>query len=168
MRVATALELRLLRAPMTRPEGVQPEGLQTSPAQREGEREGEQPDWSAGAGRERDERDRADLDRADLDREREREPVSLPVLLRTLDGVAVDAAALPDPEPADLPTLRELLAQVASDPPAPPAARKTPANLRARLAGSAIGSVLALAPPPPPPGIGGGFAMRRATGPPRR
>jgi len=84
------------------------------------------------------------------------------VLLRTLDGVAADAAALPGPEPAALPTLRELLAHMTPDP--PPTPPKT--DLRVRLAGSGAAVTLQLAPRPL--GSPGGLAVRRATGPPRR
>ena len=160
VRVATALELRLRRAPATRP------GPQEALAERDGQRESEgpedeRPDWNEHAGGGRDEPDR--------DREREAEPASLPVLLRTLDGVAADAAALPGAEPAALPTLRELLAHMASDPPpvlAPPAP-KAPTGLRARLAGSGAAQALSLLPPRAA-APGGGLGVRHATGPPRR
>jgi len=162
VRVATALELRLRRAP----EWAEPQEASVgrdSQCESDGpEREGaeaDRPDGNEPAGRGRDERDR--------DRDREAEPASLPVLLRTLDGVAVDAAALPGPQPAALPTLRELLAHVRSDEPAPAAAAKSAASLRARLAGSGAAQALVLAPPRPS-GSGGGLAVRRATGPPRR
>ena len=160
VRVATALELRLRRAP-ERAELREASVGRDSQCESEPEREGaedDRPDGHESAGRGRDERDR--------DRDREAEPASLPVLLRTLDGVAVDAAALPGPQPAALPTLRELLAHVRSDEPAP-AAAKSAASLRARLAGSGAAQALVLAPPRPS-GSGGGFVVRRATGPPRR
>jgi hypothetical protein len=156
VRVATALELRLLRAPAARPEGI-PERR----AEREDLRDRNDPSEV-----ERLDCD-ADTERDERDRDREREPASLPVLLRTLDGVAADAAALPGLEPAALPTLRELLAHVTSDPrPAPPQTPKVAASLRARLTGSATTSALTLAPPRPS-GFGGAFGPRRATGPPR-
>jgi len=162
VRVATALELRLRRAP-ERAELREASVGRDSQCESDGpEREGaeaDRPDGNEPAGRGRDERDR--------DRDREAEPASLPVLLRTLDGVAVDAAALPGPQPAALPTLRELLAHVRSDEPAPAAAAKSAASLRARLAGSGAAQALVLAPPRPS-GSGGGFVVRRATGPPRR
>ncbi len=110
--------------------------------------------------------DGSDRDPPERDREsdRERESASLPVLLRTLGAVAADVAALAGPEPAALPTLRELLASVA-DP--PPAAAPRSGGLRARLAGTATAAVMTLAPPPPP-GPRGRLGIRRATGPPRR
>jgi hypothetical protein len=120
----------------------------------------------------------------DRDRERDVERASLPLLLKTLHGVAADAAALPGPEPAALPSLRELLAQAASTsnapgpPPSPatgaaPAAAPAPAaatgpprpggGLRARLAGSAGVTTL-----PPRPKLVGPPLRSGATGPPRR
>jgi len=86
--------------------------------------------------------------------------------LRTLDGVAADAAALPGPEPAALPTLRELLAHVAPEPPPTPPPTHPKTDLRARLAGSGAAVTLQLAPRPAK--TPGGLAVRRATGPPRR
>ena len=86
------------------------------------------------------------------DRDRETERATLPLLLSTLNGIAKDAAALPGPAPAALPSLRDLLARVGAEPAATPR-RPSPLPLRARLAGSAG---LALASPPGP-----------ATGPPR-
>jgi hypothetical protein len=150
VRVATALELRLWRTPSI------------SPGEAFGDREDDRADDAEPPERERSERSE-DTDR---DREREAEPASLPVLLRTLDGVAADAAALPGPEPAALPTLRELLAHVAPEPlPSPPS---TPSrmDLRARLAGS--GAAVALQLAPRPARSPGALAVRRATGPPRR
>jgi hypothetical protein len=155
VRVATALELRLRRTPAT------------PPGEALAERDEERDDRADPPEGERPER----LENADRDREREAEPASLPVLLRTLDGVAADAAALPGPEPAALPTLRELLAHVALDPPATPPPTPPPkAALRARLAGSGAAVTLQLAPRPPmrTGGSSGGLAVRRATGPPRR
>ena len=151
VRVATALELRLWRTPAT------------PPGEALGERE-ELRDRADPPETERPERDE-DAD-GDRERDREAEPASLPVLLRTLDGIAADAAALPGPEPAALPTLRELLAHVAPEPlPTPPPTRPR-TDLRARLAGSGAAVTLQLAPRPA--GIPGGLAVRRATGPPRR
>jgi hypothetical protein len=103
------------------------------------------------------------------DRDRESERASLPLLLATLRGVAADAAALPGPEPAELPALRDLLARV-EDRPAPLPAPNAPGGgaravpLRTRLAGS---STLALAVRPSPPSAPT-LPLRRATGPPRR
>lgn len=100
------------------------------------------------------------------DREREREPASLPVLLSSLASVAADATALPGPQPAALPTLRELLARVKSE--TVPTARP-PSNgaLRARLAGSATTPAFALASSAPPHPSGRVTPRLRATGPPR-
>jgi hypothetical protein len=155
VRVAIALELRLRRTP-TAGEALaeRDEDLDD----RADPLEDERPDSDTRLERERFETDR--------DRERETERASLPVLLRTLNDIVADAAALPGPEPAALPTLRELLAHVApgSPPKTPPTPHKT--DLRARLAGS--GAALALERPPRPAGSPGGLAMRRATGPPRR
>jgi len=143
VRVATALELRLARMPAaSRDEALT-------------DREDA----------ERPERDDSGLDRAegDRDREREVEPASLPLLLRTLEGVAADAAALQGPEPAALPTLRELLAHATST----GAARSTlAANPKARLAGSGAATALQLAPPPLR--ARAALLVRRATGPPTR
>ena len=138
VRVATALQLRL---------------WQTPSAVRD-------------AGAARVDRSDAALDRGlardrDTDRDREREPASLPLLLRTLGTVAEDAAALPGPAPAELLTLRELLAQLTTAPAKP----TTAPGLRARLAGSAAAPVMTLPPPARPSPI---LALHRATGPPRR
>jgi hypothetical protein len=160
VRVATALELRLWRTPATSPgeAAAERDDLSDRVEPPEDERAGSDTSLE----RERPER----REEADRDREREAEPASLPVLLRTLDGVAADAAALPGPEPAALPTLRELLAHVAPEPrpTAPPTQPRT--DLRARLAGSGAAVTLQLAPRPT--SSSGGFAVRRATGPPRR
>ncbi|MFL5297732.1 MAG: hypothetical protein ACJ798_15250 [Phenylobacterium sp.] len=121
---------------------------------------------------EREERDRGP-DERERERDRETERASFPLLVRTLDGVAAEAATLPGEEPRDLVNLRELLAHVKSSPAAPLPPRKPTANLRARLATSA-GAVSALAlPPRPPPSpaagpLAGLLAGRRPTGPPRR
>ncbi len=154
VRVATALELRLRRT------------TATAPGEAFVEREEDLDDRADPLESERPERH----EDADREREREAEPASLPVLLRTLDGVAADAAALPGPEPAALPTLRELLAHVAPDPPPTPPPTRPRTDLRARLAGSGAAVTLQLAPRPPglSGGSPGGLAVRRATGPPRR
>jgi hypothetical protein len=91
------------------------------------------------------------------DRDRETERASFPLLLRTLSRVAHDAQALL-PQAAELPSLRELLAQAKAQPAAQP--RPAATALRTRLAGSATTQVLIRppAPPGPPP--------RRSTGPP--
>lgn len=148
VRVATALELRLRReARLGREAESDREELidRADPQEREGERE---------------DRDRG-YDERDRDREGDVERASLPVLLRTLEGVVADAAALPDVEPAALLTLRELLAQAKSE----PAAAAPAASLRSRLAGSGAATALA---PRPPPDFGAGRTVRRATGPPAR
>ena len=95
------------------------------------------------------------------ERDRETERASVPLLLNALESVAADAALLPGPAPADLLTLRELLAKFSSAPASAPAPVATPSprpagDLRTRLAASTSTSVLT-APP-----------LRRATGPPRR
>ena len=155
VRVAIALELRLAHAPAER----RAADLRQDPGDREDLADRGDPSEA-----DRPERDGDTLER-ERDRDRETESASLPVLLRTLHGIAADAAALPGPEPAALPTLRELLAHVA---PSPPARAPPPkAGLRARLAGSGAVTAFKLAPSPPLP-LGGAPALRRATGPPRR
>jgi hypothetical protein len=153
VRVATALELRLARMPVaSRDEALT-----------------DREDLADRDEAERPERDDSELERAESNREREREvePASLPLLLGALEGVAIDAAALDGPEPAALPTLRELLAHVTSVSPAVSAARAGPAaNLKARLAGSGAATALQLAPAPSR--AGSASVVRRATGPPRR
>ena len=150
VRVAIGLQLRLRREP----------GLRID----------ERQDLRVRAERDPPDADPAERTESDFeyerDREREAEPASLPVLLKTLGGIAADAAALAGPEPAALPTLRELLAQMTSEPPAAPA-RSATGGLRARLAGSATAAVTILAPPSPR-GLRGVPPIRRATGPPRR
>ena len=103
-------------------------------------------------------------ERLNADRERESEGAGLPILLKTLHGVAAAAAALPGPQPAELPTLRELLARVTGEP--APAATPRTNGLRARLAGSATVAVTTR----PPPAARALFRppRRTATGPPRR
>jgi hypothetical protein len=154
VRVATALELRLRRRPAAGEAFTEDDDV----GDRADPPEDERADNDMSLERERPE--------ADRDRERETERASLPVLLRTLDGIAADAAALPGPEPAALPTLRELLAHVAPDAPPtrPPTTPRT--DLRARLAGS--GAAVTLQAAPRPAKSPGGLAVRRATGPPRR
>ena len=152
VRVAIGLELRLRREPAAlRPETETEREALAEPVERDPSED------------ERFERfERFDYER---DREREAETASLPLLLKTLDGVVADAAALPGPEPAALPTLRELLASVTSEP--VPAASPRSGGLRARLAGSGAATVMTLAPPlgPSLPGLS---SVRRATGPPPR
>ncbi|MBI1197965.1 MAG: hypothetical protein GC203_08880 [Phenylobacterium sp.] len=134
VRVATALRMRLRR------EAAAPERLRETESLRDRE-------------------DRAEpAERMDSDRERESERASLPILLKTLNGVADDAADLPGPPPAELLTLRELLARTTGDTPRPTPPRGT---LRARLAGSSVAAVTL------PPRKTSGLATRPATGPPR-
>ncbi|HLZ75926.1 hypothetical protein, partial [Phenylobacterium sp.] len=90
---------------------------------------------------------------------------SLPVLLRTLEDVVADAAALPGPEPAALPTLRELLAHMAPGSPAKTSPTRPKTDLRVKLAGSGAAVTLQLARRPAK--VPAGLAVRRATGPPR-
>jgi hypothetical protein len=140
LRVSTALELRLKQAPK-------------EPREAASDRE-DLADRETLA--EREPRDRGDDER---DRDRDGERASFPILIRTLEGVAADAAALPGPAPAELLNLRELLAQVKAEPAA--AAPSQPTGLRARLTGSSAATAVALTPRPPP-----GLTTRRATGPP--
>ena len=146
VRVGIALQLRLRREAAV-------------PAEREAEREDERAEPL--------ERDPAETGEryTERDRDRDVERASFPVLLRTLEGVADAAARLPGPPPAELPTLRELLAQVAPTPPEFALARARPqAALRARLTGSAAS--LRLAPSPAGRAPQGSLGRRRATGPP--
>ncbi|TAJ69479.1 MAG: hypothetical protein EPO51_22410 [Phenylobacterium sp.] len=151
-RMSVALELRLRRE-------ARAEGRAQAHERETGEHEAADPI----------ERDAPETERfieTEADRERDREPVSLPMLLATLNGVAADASALPGPEPAALPSLRELLARVKAEP-APPGRPSPGGALRARLAGSATTPAFALASPPHPSGRRGALSLRRATGPPR-
>ena len=147
VRVSTALELRLRRTP-------------AEPREAASDRETliERPDPPETEDRDRDPDDR--------DRDRETERASLPILLRTLEGVVADSAALPDPQPAELLTLRELLAHAKAEPRPALATSSSAQSLRARLSGSGA----ATSPPPrtPASNVGQVLAARRATGPPRR
>jgi hypothetical protein len=158
VRVATALQLRLGHAP-----------AEPHEAASDHEQLIERSDRPEAEDRDRGERD--------YDRDRETEHASLPILLRTLEGVAADAAALPGPEPAELPTLRELLAHAKAEPGLAWAAPRSSQGLRARLTTSCP----ATAPPPTPlpasprpasprpaSNVGQVLAARHATGPPRR
>src|SRR5882724_4642080 len=82
VRVSTALELRLGRTP-------------AEPREAASDREDliDRPDPP-----ETEDRDRG-YDERERDRDRETERASLPILLRTLEGVVADAAILPGPEP---------------------------------------------------------------------
>jgi hypothetical protein len=99
VRVATSLQLRLARAP-------------AEPREAASDREAliERPDPP-----EAEDRDR-DRDPDERDRDRDTERASLPILLRALEGVVADAETLPGPAPAELPTLRELLAHAKAEP----------------------------------------------------
>ena len=136
VRVATALQLRLWQTPAA--------------ARDAGAARADRPDAALDRGLARD---------RDFDRDREREPASLPLLLKTLDAVAEDAAALAGPAPAELPTLRELLAQLTTAP------AKPSTGLRTRLAGSVAAPIKTIPPPTRPSSI---LELHRATGPPRR
>jgi hypothetical protein len=145
VRVGVALELRLERAHPARPEPREPA------SDREDLVDGER----------LDERDPSDRYEPEYDRERDRETerASLPILIRALDGVCADAAALPGPPRAELLTLRDLLAKVKARPPAPRAPRPK----------SAVSAAPAVAPARrPASNVGEVLAARRATGPPRR
>ena len=170
VRVSIALELRLGRGSAAPGEAVgEAVSERDDFSDRADPPEPERPDSDPNLERER----LGDAEERDRDRDREVEPASLPVLLRTLDEIVADAAALPGPEPAALPTLRELLAHMTPARPqsasasawAPaPAAR---AGLRTRLA---AGAAIAVTVPKAPRSatLAGGLAVRRATGPPRR
>ena len=144
VRVAIALKLRLRRAAVTELRAARPET-------REAERERPETEPLETEPRER----------LDADREREGERASLPLLIKTLKGVAADAAARPRPPPAELTALTALLSRTPS--PAGPAARPASGALRSRLAGAA-----ALPMTTPPPRAGPLVRGLAATGPPRR
>jgi hypothetical protein len=150
VRVATALELRLARAP-------------AEPREAASDREAliERPDPA-----ETEDPDRGD-DERDRDRDRETERASLPILLRTLEGVVADTAKLPGPEPAELPTLRELIAHAKAEPGSACPAPRSSRSLRSRLTGSGAAKALP-ATPHLASNVGQILAARRATGPPRR
>jgi hypothetical protein len=146
VRVALALELRLERSPAVRAEAREPVSDREDLSDRETLIE---PADSAL-------RYEPEYDR---ERDRETERASFPILIRTLEGVVADAAKLPGPEPAELPTLRELLAHVRSEPAAP------------RTAPPKAPVASANAPTPtrrPASNVAEVLAARRATGPPRR
>ena len=140
VRLAIALDMRLKKAP-------------TVTAERETERV------------EVLEREPLEIERAERperyterDRDRESERASFPLLLRTLERVAADAEELLPVPPAELPTLRELLAQAQATPALEPPAST---GLRTRLTGSTATQVLAR------PGLHGP-PLRRSTRPPHR
>jgi hypothetical protein len=148
VRVGVGLQLRLRREGRPGPTQRPADAPADAPAaEREAEPAHDAPDRDAPEGR------RERLDERDRDRETER--ASLPILLKTLKGVAADAAARPGPRPAELPSLIELLAQFGGEPSSPantPPPPRPAASLRTRLASS--GTAAILAPP--------------ATGPPWR
>lgn len=144
VRVATALELRMLR------EARLAGRAQATDDERPDREAAERGDWNEGY--------------TERDREDDRERASLPLLLSTLEGVAADAEALPGPKPAELPTLRELLARMRSAPAA--AAPTAGPSLRSRLSSSGASATLTL-DRPPSPGPSALLPTRRATGPPR-
>jgi hypothetical protein len=152
VRVGIALELRLERPPAARPQSPEPATDRGDARDREDLADRDLPD--------RPERCEPEYDR---ERDRETERASLPILLRTLEGVVADAAKLPGPPPAELLTLRELLAKVKAEP-APGSPKSS--SLRSRPAGS--GAVEAASPARHlASNAGKVLAMRRATGPPR-
>jgi len=109
------------------------------------------------------------LEFTDRDRERETEGASLPLLLRTLEGVATEAQALPGPPPAELPTLRDLLARYASDTVEAPASQSHRARLAsstAALPGQGVFAGLPTSPPERPPRGVAPSPSSPATGPP--
>ena len=114
---------------------------------------------------ERDTQKTRDRDPVERERDREVEPASISVFLKTLQGVAADAANLPGPPHSALPTLQELLAQITSAPATP---AKPTAGLRARLATSATAPTLTLPSSTGPKRPTLGVPLHRATGPPRR
>jgi hypothetical protein len=136
VRVGIALELRLERgAAASRPEPVS-----------------DREDLDREALSDRDDADDGpERDPPERDRDREAERASFPILIRTLERVAADTAALPGPEPAELPALRELLAQVRADPAPAKTAGSQPSgsSLRAHLSGSGALGALTLSRPPP-------------------
>lgn len=159
MRVALALKLRLLQATRAA-SGTAHLRDETREADEAHER-GDPP--------ETERPDRADSlrERPDGDRDRESERTSLPLLMKTLRGVAADAAARPGPAPAELPALTALLARATGA--QGPAIRSTP--LRSRLSGTTVLPMATTSPWAEP--ATGAFAIqalrpRAATGPPRR
>ena len=148
VRVGIALELRLERTFAVRPAARVPAS--------------DREDLEREVLADRDPPERADRFDPEYDRERDRETeqASFPVLIRALDGVVAGAAELPGPEPAELLTLRELLARMKAQPPPPEPGRKAPLAAAAMVAG----------PPArrPASNVAEVLAARRATGPPRR
>ena len=109
----------------------------------------------------RERADASDQDRdttrlpVERDRDREVERASVPLFLKTLQGIAADAAKLPGPPPGALLSLNDLLAQVSAT--SVPSTAKPTVGLRARLAGSTTVQTLTRPQQPPPrchPGFG--------------
>ena len=150
VRVSIALELRLERTPTARPE------LREAASGREDLIDREEL-------ADRDPPERSDRYEPEYDRERDRETErpSFSTLLKTLEGVCADAAALPGPERAELLTLRELLAKMKAEPPSPRPSLK--ASLASSGAAPAVSSQRR-----PASNVAEVLAARRATGPPRR
>jgi hypothetical protein len=157
VRLAIALKLRLQRevAAARRGPALEQEAIERVEAEPDEALETERPER---------------FEYTERDRDRETERASFPLLLKTLNGVVSSAEALPGPEPAELPTLRELLARV-SPPPGGEASRvAVPAQPRGPAARAHLFTSASAAPPLPLPGKGAGLQtrLRRATGPPRR
>jgi hypothetical protein len=108
------------------------------------------------------------LEYTERDRDRDTERASFPLLLKTLNGLVADAEAMPGPQPAELLSLKELLAQVSLRP-RPRGEGPGVGVLARRPAVSATRTDLLTStrtpPPQPIPGRGRGL---RATGPPLR
>jgi len=171
VRLSLALQMRLRRMPAEpRPAlpRFRPEALEREAPERPDFHD--PPDWE----------DRDLLRYTERDREADREHVSFPALRRTLQSLVAGAEALPGPEPADLPRLREFLAT--TGPGTSPAssgvgprrggggaatgrAPEPGAALRDRLkaSGSAQAQILARLP-----AKALGLRTHRPTGPPRR
>ncbi|MDZ4371235.1 MAG: hypothetical protein U1C74_07435 [Phenylobacterium sp.] len=170
-RVAVALKLRLRReASVALRAGAEDLRSGTGPRPVEpAERAERDPPEQERIERERPERERIEYDR-------DREAASLPILLKTLNGVVAQADALPGPQPSELPTLRDLLARLGHRPgtraaPPPPEPDAPPTG------GAGTGLALLARPPAETPKTradllrGAGSAgltgvPRRSTGPP--
>jgi hypothetical protein len=154
-RVAVTLKQRLARAPQAERSEAEACDAQHRP---------ERPDPQ--------EHERAERIRLDYDRDRE--AASLPILLKTLNRVVDEAQGLPGPHPAELPTLRELLACVGAPRPAAASAAARPRTATASAAGvTLLARPAAAAPPSARSRLLLGAAatpqpVRRATGPPKR
>jgi hypothetical protein len=146
VRVGIALELRLERTPAARPEPREPATDREELIESEDLADRDPPEA----------RYEPEYDR---ERDRETERASLPVLLRTLEGVVADTAKLPGPPPAELLTLRELLAKMKAEP------ASAPPKLRPQLAATA--AIPAAPQRRPASNVAEVLAARRATGPPR-